>query len=208
VDSDAIAWSASGDGSVLADGTFVAGASPGSATVTANAGGAHAALQILVGDHAVVVQPVPRPGAGMGMWHYTASPSSLTGAVDALAAPDGAAALHLGYDFPSGAGSRAAYADSEIPLAGQPLAVSIAVYGDGNREWLRGAYRNADGIVDGLTIARHVDWTGWRTIRVAMPPQVRWPVVWTRLYVVEPRRDAIEHGDIWFRDLTFFYAGA
>jgi hypothetical protein len=208
VDSDAITWSASGDGSVLADGTFVAGASPGSATVTANAGGAHAALQILVGDHAVVVQPVPHPGAGMGMWHYAASPSSLTGTVDALAAPDGAAALHLAYDFPSGGGSRAAYANSEIPLAGEPLAVSIAVYGDGNGEWLRGAYRNADGIVDGLTIARHVDWTGWRTIRVAMPPQVRWPLVWTRLYAVEPRRDAIEHGAIWFRDLTFFYAGA
>ena len=207
VDARAVRWSATGDGTISANGVFVGGAATGIATVTARAGAALASLRVLVGEHPVALQPVPKAGPAPGTWRFSASPSTVSGAVDDAVAPDGAPALHLDYGFSEGGSTRAAFAETTLPVAGQPLAISVDVYGDGNGEWLRGAYRNADGIVDSVTIARHVDWSGWKTLRIAIPLQVRWPIAWTRLYAVEPRRDAIESGDLWFRNLTGLYAG-
>ncbi len=200
VDPNAVSWTATGDGRVRADGTFIGGSGAGVATVLAHAGGAHASLRVLVGEHPVVL------GAGGG-WRFGSSPATVAGAVDGMPAPDGSAALHLDFDFSQGGATRAAYANTELPIAGEPLAISIDVYGDGSGEWLRGAYRNADGMVDSVTVARSIDWTGWKTIRVAVPVEARLPIVWTRFYAVETRRDAIESGDLWFRNFTASYAG-
>jgi hypothetical protein len=199
IDPPAVRWTVTGDGRIQADGTFVGGTTAGIASVSAQAGGATAALRVFVGEH-----PVRLPA---GAWRFSASPATVSGAVDTASAPDGSAAVHLDYNFGQGGATRAAYANAEIKVDGEPLGLGMDVYGDGNGEWLRGAYRNADGIVDSVTIARHVDWSGWKTLRLAIPPQVRWPVVLTRVYAVEPRRDAIEAGDLWFRNLTAFYAG-
>lgn len=200
VDPSAVSWTATGDGRIRADGTFIGGSAPGVANILALAGGATASLRVLVGEHPVVL------GASKG-WRFGSSPSSVTGSVDGLAAPDGAAALHLDFNFSQGGATRAAYANTELPITGEPLAISIDVYGDGSGEWLRGGYRNADGIIDSVTVARHVDWTGWKTIRVAVPVEARLPIVWTRFYAVETRHDAIESGDLWFRNFTASYAG-
>lgn len=200
VDPSEVRWTNTGVGRVLGNGVFSAGSVPGIANVSARVGNAAASLRVLVGEHPV---PLLSPGG----WRFSANPPSIGGAVDALAAPDGSPALHLDFDFSQGGATRAAYAETQIPLSGEPLAISVDVYGDGNGEWLRGGYRNADGIVDSVTIARRVDWTGWRTIRAAIPPQARWPIAWTRLYAAEPRRDAIETGDLWFRNLNAMYAG-
>ncbi len=102
---------------------------------------------------------------------------------------------------------RAAYAESKWTLCGQPLGVAIDVYGDSNGEWLRGGYRNADGNNESVTIARHIDWQGWRRLRVPIPKQAAWPIVWTRLYVVERSGTASERGSIWLRNFTAFYPG-
>src|SRR4029077_14844428 len=96
---------------------------------------------------------------------------------------------------------------TELTLPGEPLAVAIDVYGDGNDEWLRAGYRNADGNDESVTIARRVDWRGWKTIRVAIPSQTAWPIVWTRLYVVERAAGAREQGSLWFRNVRSFFAG-
>jgi hypothetical protein len=71
---------------------------------------------------------------------------------------------------------------------------------------LRASYRNADGIVDSITLARHVDWVGWRTVRAAVLPQVRWPIVLTQLYVVQPEKRASQ-GALWLRNLAAVYPG-
>src|SRR6202049_4586958 len=161
----------------------------------------------LSGEHAVMLQALPKPGLTGAMWHFAARPSSVPGAVDDSAAPDGSQALRLAYDFSNAMGTRAAYAQTELTLPGQPLAVAVNIFGDGNGEWLRGGYRNADGNDESVTIARHVDWRGWKTIRVAVPPQAAWPIVWTRLYVVERAVSAREQGSLWFRNFQIFFAG-
>jgi hypothetical protein len=206
VDASAVQWAAAGDGRVLANGSFVAGTVPGIADVTAGAGGAKTLLRVLVGDHPVLLTALKTPREILN-WRFASNPAGVSGIVDGLAAPDGAAALHLDYNFALGGATRAAYAETELPIAGEPLAFTIDAYGDGNGEWLRGGYRNADGIVDSVTLRRHVDWTGWKTLRIPIPPQVRWPIVWTRIYAAEARADAIEAGDLWFRNFAASYAG-
>ena len=124
-----------------------------------------------------------------------------------MPAPDGAPALRLAYDFSTTQTTRAAYAQTELVLPGQPMAFSVDVYGDRNFEWLRAGYRNADGNDESVTVARHVDWQGWKTIRVEIPEQSSWPVVLTRLYAVERSKDMREQGSLWFRKLQLFFAG-
>jgi exopolysaccharide biosynthesis protein len=208
VDAQQVHWSSDGGGGrVSAAGTFLAGAGPGSATVKARIGGRTAALKLLIGEHALLLAAAPQAGAGPEKWQFAASPRDLPGAVDNQPAPDGGAAMHLSYDFSGRYASKAAYAQSQIPLAGQPLAISAEVYGDGSGTWLRASYRNADGIVDSVTLARHVDWRGWKTMRADIPRKARMPITLTRLYLVEPRKDAQLQGDVWLRSLKVHYAG-
>jgi hypothetical protein len=208
VDQSAVHWADDGKGGhIFSDGTFVAGPASGRTVVTASVGGASDSTTILSGEHAVIVQALPRPGLTGAAWHFAARPASVPGAVDDSAAPDGSQALRLDYDFSNATGTRAAYAQTELTLPGQPLAVAVDIFGDGNGEWLRGGYRNADGNDESITIVRHVDWRGWKTIRVAVPPQAAWPIVWTRLYVVERVVSVREQGSLWFRNLQIFFAG-
>ncbi len=208
VDAAAVRWTQStAGGRIGPDGTFMAGPTPAKTTVTALAGGAAASVTVLSGDHAIMLQAVPRAGASGDAWHYVARPAGLPGAVDGAASPDGSQALRLAYDFSNSQATRAAYAQTELTLPGQPIAFAVDVYGDRNLEWLRAGYRNADGNDESLTLARHVDWQGWKTIRVAVPPQSAWPIEWTRLYVVERSNDMREQGSLWFRNLELFFAG-
>ncbi len=208
IDPGAVKWSREGSGGdVLADGTFVTGKRAAKTTIVASVGGASASAIVLSGEHSVTLQAQPRSGSENGAWHYAAQPLDLPGGVDGEAAPDGAPALRLAYDFSSGLGTRAAYAQSEITLSGQPLALAVDVYGDGNNAWLRGGYRNADGNNESMTIARHVDWRGWKMVRAAIPPQASWPLTWTRFYVVERTPGAREQGSLWFRNFKVFFAG-
>jgi len=163
-------------------------------------------LPVLVGEHPFVLDAFIDPKSPT-TWQFSSSPQSVGGGVDRALAPDRYPGLHLSYVFTQGGATRAAYANAVLPVPGQPLAFSVDVYGDTEGEWLRGGYRNADGIVDSLTLARRVDWRGWKTIRVAVPATVRWPIVWTRFYAVETRADAIEAGDLWFRNFAAIEAG-
>lgn len=205
---DAVVWSASGaTGRMEKDGTFVAGTAPGRVLVTAEAGRARATLPVLVGEHEMLLAAVPAAGEGAGLWRWIASPKELPGGIDAEPAPDGTPALRLAYDFSTASGTRAAYAQTDFPVGGEPLAMAIEVFGDGRGEWLRGAYRNADGIVDSVNIARRVDWYGWRKFRIALPAQVRFPITWMRLYAVETSKTAREQGSLWFRNFSAIYPG-
>ncbi|HLW37623.1 MAG TPA: phosphodiester glycosidase family protein [Candidatus Eremiobacteraceae bacterium] len=208
VDSEAVLWQAQGSGGSLnADGVFTSAAQAGTATVNARVGSRSASVLVLTGDHPVAVQERLQAGPRVPQWHFRAQPAGSSGGLDNAAAPDGSPALRLRYDFSAPATTRAAYAESTLPLCGQPLAVSIDVFGDANGEWLRGGYRNADGNNESLTLARHVDWHGWRTVRAPVPYQAAWPIEWTRFYTVERGQSAREQGTLWLRNFFAIYAG-
>lgn len=206
IDANAVTWSASRGATITSTGEVVAGSVPAAVTVQAEAGGVRATALVNVGDHTSALQRVFPVVPAAGSWRFFASSSAVEGAFDESPAPDGSRGARLAYRFSPADATRAAYAVNEIAVPAAPTAIACDVYGDGNGEWLRASYRNADGIVDSVTLARRVNWTGWRTVRAALPPQVRWPIVVTRLYVVDPEKRAA-HGSLWLRNLEAVYPG-
>ena len=206
IDANAVTWSASHGSSITPSGALTAGAAPAAVTVQAAAGGVRATALVNVGDHRTVLQRVMSIGADAGAWHFSGSSQTVDGTLEVGASPDGSPGARLTFQFPPGVGTRAAYAVGEIAVANSPIAIACDVYGDGGGEWVRASYKNADGIVDSITLARHVDWMGWRTVRAPVLPQVRWPIVITRLYVAQPDKRAA-HGELWLRNLAAVYPG-
>jgi exopolysaccharide biosynthesis protein len=88
----------------------------------------------------------------------------------------------LTYDFTGAA--RAAYANTAIALPDEPVRLSVEVLGDGNGVPLRASFVNRYGEKALLTLAKSVDWTGWRRVAIALPPDLNPPVRLTSIYVV------------------------
>ena len=114
----------------------------------------------------------------------------------------------LAYDFTGSA--RAAYANAVIPLPGEPVKFSLDVFGDGNGVPLRASFVNRYGEKSLLTLAKSVDWTGWRRIAIALPPDLNPPVRLTSVYVVRSLGGApvTAAGTLRFRALAVIIPGS
>jgi hypothetical protein len=112
----------------------------------------------------------------------TASATATVRVGDHNVAVPGFADTALAYDF-TGA-QRAAYAFAAIVLPGEPLRLSLEVFGDGSGVPLRAAFVNRYGEKQALTLAKSVDWNGWRRVAVALPSDLNPPVQLTAVYVV------------------------
>jgi hypothetical protein len=69
-------------------------------------------------------------------------------------------------------------------LPGEPLAFAIDAFGDASGVGLRAAFINRLGERRALTLARRVDWDGWRRLTIVLPPDLNPPVKLAALYVV------------------------
>jgi hypothetical protein len=114
----------------------------------------------------------------------------------------------LAYDFTGPA--RAAYANAVIPLPDEPVRLSVEVFGDGNGVPLRASFINRYGEKQALTLAKSVDWTGWRRIAIALPPDLNPPVRLTSIYVVKSLGGppVIAAGTLRFRALAVVIPGS
>jgi len=114
----------------------------------------------------------------------------------------------LAYDFTGPA--RAAYANAVIPLPDEPVRLSLEVFGDGNGVPLRASFINRYGEKQLLTLAKSVDWSGWRRIAIALPPDLNPPVRLTSIYVVKSLGGppVIAAGTLRFRALAVVIPGS
>ncbi|CAI6084288.1 phosphodiester glycosidase family protein [Cohnella sp. JJ-181] len=125
-------------------------------------------------------------------------------------------ALQLTYDFSVGTGSRFAYAlpngSTGLPITGSPSAITLDAYGDGSFNWLRAEIKGADGKLAYLDLAKMVDWTGWKTIRVDLTGKdIVYPATLTKLYVVNLEEGQDERaltGAVAFDNLSLQYPAA
>lgn len=86
-------------------------------------------------------------------------------------------ALKLEYDFIGKTGTSGAYVaatstENRIQIPGYPEKISMWIYGDGQKHWLRGQIRdgnNAAVPVDYTDQVNGVNWTGWKYVEVAVP---------------------------------------
>jgi len=197
VEVGSVAWTAT-NGTIAADATYRAGTRD--ARVAARAGGANAVAAVRVGNHA---QPLALFAARTPFgWTFATYPRGGAGALTS-APPE----LQLSYDF-SGK-EVAAYANGAFPLPAQPLALALDVRGDGGGAGLRAAFTNRFGERRALTLARTIDWMGWRRLSIALPADLNPPVTLVSLYAVASLAGSSSHaaGAIAFRNPVVTVAG-
>jgi exopolysaccharide biosynthesis protein len=171
----AVRWSAD-RGRFVAPGRYRASARD--ARIVAFAGGTQASFALRVGrrTEAFALFDSARAGA----WHFASAPP---GAARTLAFPAGAEEMQVPYDF-SGT-SRAAYANGDFALPGEPLAFSVEIDGARSGVGVRALFVNRFGERRALTLARAIDWDGWQMRTVDIPPDLNAPVRLESLYVVD-----------------------
>jgi hypothetical protein len=194
----AVQWSAD-RGTFAAPGLYRAGARD--ARIVALAGGARATFDLPVGRH-IESLPIFDP-AHAGRWSASSAPPGLQRPL--AFSPRGE--MQVPYDF-SGA-VRAAYADGDVALPGEPLAFSVDVRGSGNGVGVRAAFVNRFGERRVLTLTKAIDWEGWQTRHIDLPPDLNPPVRLVSLYVVDSLANAATHasGTVTFRDARVVVAG-
>ena len=197
---DRVIWTADA-GSFSAPGRYRAGTHD--ARIVARAAGASATYTLHVGSHALAVAAFD--SAHAALWTFSSAPR---GAPGSLAIDTAQATLSLAYDF--SAGARAAYASTSLALAGEPLSFSAQVRGDGSGVSIRAAFVNAFGERRALTLAKTVDWNGWRTCALPLPDDLNAPVRLVALYAVPSLSNAPVRaaGTLRFRNLGLVVAGS
>ncbi|TAM74667.1 phosphodiester glycosidase family protein [bacterium] len=188
----AVRWNVAGGGN-LEGGVYTAPETPASAVVTAQAEGAQARLELGTGEHRVAL---PWQPAWFTFASYPAGAGSLT-------QDDECACLALHYDFTQG--ERAAYARTAIALGGHPVAFSLEVEGDAGDGWLRLRVADARGRQYALTLAQHINWSGWRRVQTPLPAGALVPLTIEDVYLVA--RDGMRSGTLRLRDPALTYPG-
>ncbi len=207
-------------GTVSADGEFASQGTLGAGTVTARLGGvaARADLEVSI--------PVRRAGdllaarAGdsvaryisefdQGNWSFRGYPESVTGGAALVSTPghDGHPSARLEFHL-DGTGSRAAYLETNLILPGSPVGIALWVDGDGSGVWLRGVYAQAAGERGTVTLARQVNWRGWRPATAMLPEGLAYPVTWLSIYVVETNPAKTPSGTLYLSSLRAIYSTA
>jgi len=145
-------------------------------------------------------------GFDRGEWTFRGYPDTVTGAVDRVSTPshESRPSMRLAFRL-DGTGTRAAYLLTNLPLPGTPIGITLWVHGDGSGVWLRGAYEQPNGDRETITLARHVDWQGWRSVTASLPPGLAYPITWISLYVVETDAAKAPSGALYLSSLHAIY---
>jgi len=115
----------------------------------------------------------------------------------------------LNYSLATG-GTSALYLNKEIQISGSPEKLSIQVYGDGKKHWLRGEFKDNDNEVFLINFTNGdpgIDWVSiWKYIEVdlsdAVPSWINpnavltFPIKWTRTYLAETNDAKKDNGAI------------
>jgi hypothetical protein len=148
---------------------------------------------------------------------FSGLPSGTTGTVQMLKDVPGkesSQVLDLIYDFTQGTGDRFAYANLNaagggVSFSGSPSAMTLDVLGDASMNWLRAEFVDANGKIVRADIARNIDWSGWKTVRVDLAAAgLKGPGKLTKLYVVNLQEDQDERalqGEVMFDNIAFQY---
>lgn len=190
-------------GTMTPAGDFTAGDVAGQGTLTVRLGGAVARARVSIGGTGRYVDAFDR-----GDWSFRGYPDTVTGSVTRVASPgyQGRPSARLEYRL-DGTGTRAAYMLTNLPLAGAPIGVTLWVYGDGSGVWLRGIYAQSNGERGTVTLARHVDWQGWKSVTAMLPPGVAYPITWLSIYVVDTDPNRTPSGVVYLSSFRAIYSG-
>src|SRR5690606_9695732 len=97
-------------------------------------------------------------------------------------------ALQISYNFSEGTGTKASYA--KLGEAGRALLpglsqLSLDILGDGSGNWLRAELIDESNTIHYVDLAKSVNWTGWKNVKVNVDSSnIKGNVKLRRIYVV------------------------
>ncbi|GKU76902.1 hypothetical protein L3i20_v212990 [Paenibacillus sp. L3-i20] len=97
-------------------------------------------------------------------------------------------ALQVSYDFSAGTGTRAAYAvfgaDGRV-ITGSPTSMTMDVYSDNSKNWVRAEILDANGKAHLIDVAKELNWSGWKNVKLNLASSgIAFPAKLKRIYVV------------------------
>lgn len=177
-------------------GVFVAGDQPGQGYITIEFDGLTTHIPVGVGIDKQVYYDFESSTA-----KFEGYPATVTGSYSETkaAAKFGSASGMLTYDFSKSTDTRAAYMifNNQVALPMDTQGIGMWVYGDeGKDHWLRAKVVDSKGASTNLTLARHVDWTGWQYVTADFPTDMSAPFKLERVYLVETDATKLNSGMI------------
>lgn len=140
-------------------------------------------------------------------WTQKTYPSTVPGEVSIVTAPayEGKSSCRIKYDFTTMDETRAVYAVYQRSI-GSPKAVSIWVFGDGSGNWLRGRCHDKHGTLHYIDFAAEISWDHcWARCTAVLPPEVKGPVTWDDIYVVQSKPEVKNSGTIYLDQFEGIY---
>ncbi|MFF2889969.1 stalk domain-containing protein [Paenibacillus sp. NPDC057967] len=96
--------------------------------------------------------------------------------------------LQISYDFSAGTGTRASYAvfgTNGVTLAGSPTSMTMDVFSDNSKNWVRAEVVDASGKTHLLDVAKELNWDGWKNVKIDVGSAgIAFPAKLKRIYVV------------------------
>lgn len=209
IDADVLDWEVVGDVGLVENGIFKAASTPTalSGAAVAHYGDISAVALVSIGTAQNIIEdfqeikdmePLSYPENVTTNFEITSTPELLFHPLVGK----------LKYDFSGDASTQASYTVFKkgrcLPEGTSKL--GLWVYGNGgNGHWLRALVVDNTGKEAYLTLARNVDWSGWKEVECEIPSDLKQPVNLRRIYLVETEADKMDSGEIYFESLSAFY---
>lgn len=204
-----IKWSVEGNiGSIAADGTFTANQQEGKGSIVANVSGKVIKIPVTVSSKPLVVNSLD----SVKQWK-AASAKAKTSLVENKSSlrKGGTGYIGINYDFTSYKnGVSASYMKpaSKLVVPSSPTSLSVWVWADAKKHWLRTQIKDRNGKVYALNFTEEhkLDWKGqWKQVKAVIPKGVAYPISIESIYVAEGNANKKNKGTIYLDELMANY---
>lgn len=202
-------WSVTGGLGSISTGGYFTATNTGSGQIIAEIDTVSGSVQLTVGTSATIVIDDFSNLSGYTLTGTRVNLAQCSLVYDSTNFISDPSSGKLIYSLTTG-GTSALYLNKEIQISGAPEKLSIQIYGDGKKHWLRGEFKDVDNeifIINFTSGDPGIDWINeWRYIEVnlsdAVPSWVNpnaiitFPIKWTRTYLVETNDNKKDNGAI------------
>lgn len=186
----------SGPVEVIANGAAswrVTGTEGGAGTIKLTVGELTTSVAVTIGT----VEQLISDFSDLSQWKWT-NARTPSGGIEATTGPDGGPALRITHDFTASTATRGSYATAtaEMPVPGQPQALSLWMKGDGNGTWARIQIRKGDGTSTNVDAPQGLAWHDWRKFTFPIPAGTAYPIKIMAVRLMETRGTVTYRGDM------------
>ena len=205
-----VQWSVSGNiGTISKTGLFKAASQPANGSIIAQYGTKKVTIPVKVGGGAQVLDSFDT----IDNWSVTNTRAASSISLSQEAKYTGTGSLALKYDFTTGgSGTAASYLNAKTPISidGKPASISLRVFGDSNKQWLRGKVTDGNGAehIINFTEAGGMTWKGWKYVSADIPKEWPAPLTIDQIYMAQPTESLKSAGTIYVDQLQAIYGNS